>query len=194
MLCLVCRAMGAGSLCRVCRGQMRAAPERFLAGVGAVRSAFVHDTTARTLVHHLKYRGVVAAGAILAEAMAALVPNGATLVPVPRVGWRRLRYGIDPGDELAMFVARLTGQPMIRALRAPPGGKARAGRTHGAAPAFRLATPPPTGPVVLIDDVVTTGTTLQVAGALLPRVAGAVTATGAGAGVLELTSLRSREQ
>ncbi|MGH8911595.1 MAG: ComF family protein [Acidimicrobiia bacterium] len=154
-----------------------------------VRPAFVHDTVARTLVHHLKYRGVVAAGAILAEAMASLVPPGTTIVPVPRVGWRRIRYGIDPGDELASAVAGLTGQPMVRALRAPLSGSARAGRAHGAAPAFRLAEPPPTGLVVLIDDVVTTGTTLEVAAALLPRVVGALTATGAGAGVPEVTSL-----
>lgn len=165
-----------------CRTHLRSAPERFVAGVGVVRSAFLHDTVARTLVHHLKYRGVVAAGRLLAGSMAGLLPEGATLVPVPRVGWRRLRYGIDAGDELARALALLSGQPMVRVLAAPLAGKARAGGAHGAAPAFRLTRPPPAGPVVLIDDVVTTGTTLQVAAALLPRVAGAVTATGAGNG------------
>lgn len=181
--------MGSGSLCGGCRAHLRLAPERFLNGVGVVRPGFVHDTVARNLVHHLKYRGVVAAGAILAETMASLIPPGTTIVAVPRLGWRRLRYGIDPGDELASAVARLTGQTMARVLRAPLSGRARAGRVHGAAPAFRLAGPPPTDPVVLIDDVVTTGTTLEVAAALLPRVVGAVTATGAGVGVPEVTSL-----
>jgi predicted amidophosphoribosyltransferase len=143
-----------------------------------VRPAFVHDGVARILVHHLKYRGVVAAGRFLAQAMAPLVPPETVIVPVPRLRWRLLRYGVDPALELAAGVSRLTGQPLARLLQAPLLGRARAGRAHGTAPAFR---PRPVLPVeiVLIDDVVTSGATLAAAASVLDGVVAAVTATGA---------------
>jgi predicted amidophosphoribosyltransferase len=176
MICLACNSLGPSTLCETCAHLLRPAPEQFIAGVGVVRSAYLHRDPARLLVHHLKYRGVVASGWRLAEAMAALVPGNVALVPVPRVGWRRVRYGIDPAIELATALSRITGSPVRAALSAPLWGKPRAGGTHGFAPRFRLRRPP-TEPVILIDDVITTGTTLAVAARLLPGVVGAVTAT-----------------
>lgn len=141
-----------------------------------VRAGFVHEGVARLLVHHLKYRGVVAAGRILARAMAGLVPAGVELVPVPRVGYRRLRYGVDPAVELAAALASISGCPVGQYLAAPWWGRARAGGAHGFAPRFR-ARGAPRRPVILVDDVVTTGTTLATAAVRLPGVVGAVTAT-----------------
>lgn len=178
MLCLVCRRVGDGRLCRPCRLGLTPAQDRFLPSVGVVRSAFDHAGAARTLVHHLKYRGVVAAAAVLAEAMAPLVPTGSAIVPVPRVRWRLYRYGVDPAVELAVALARLCGQPLARLLVAPVLGRARAGRRHGSAPAFRLRGRP-TGSVTLVDDVVTSGATLAAAASLVGTSVAAVTATAA---------------
>lgn len=180
-------------MCDRCAADLRPAPERYLAGAGVVRPAFVHQGVARILVHHLKYRGVVAAGRFLAYAMAPLVPPDAVIVPVPRLRWRVLRYGVDPALELAVAVSRLTGQPMARLLRAPLMGRARAGRAHGTAPAFRPRAAPSI-PIVLIDDVVTSGATLTAAASVLGGVIAAVTATGAASSVSGVTSLPPARQ
>lgn len=178
MLCLTCQSLNTpGSLCRSCRTLLRPAPERFAAGVGTIRAAYAHEGVARKLVHCLKYRGVVAAGRVLAEAMAEHVPSDVTLVAVPRVAWRRLRYGVDPARELTRFLGHITGLPVADALASPVWGRARAGGRHGVAPQFRRRVDAPHGQVWLVDDVVTTGTTLSVAASALIRVSGAVTAT-----------------
>jgi len=176
VICLTCRRLGEGQLCERCRADLWPAPEQYLPELGVISPAYRHRGTARVLVHHLKYRGVAAAADVLAEEMAGSVRSDVVLVPVPRVGWRRLRYGVDPALELAFSLARLTGGPLVRALWAPPWGRRRAGRSHGFAPTFRLRRPV-ADPVVLVDDVVTTGATLAAAARLFPQVVGAVTAT-----------------
>lgn len=150
-----------------------------MAGVGLVRSAHLHAGPARALVHHLKYRGIAAAAGILADSMVPLVPDGVVLVPVPRVTWRLIRYGVDPARELAAELSRRTGSRLVSPLRPPPWGRPRAGREHGFAPRFRLVRPVSPPLLLLVDDVVTTGTTLAAAADLLPGVVGAVTATAA---------------
>lgn len=184
-----CAGFGGPDLCPRCVGRLRPAPERVVAGSVVVRPALVHAGPARALVHALKYRGVLAAAAALGSAMAPLVPAGAVLVPIPRVGWRLLRHGVDPAVELAAAVARITGQPVARALSAPMWGRSRAGRRHGFAPCFRAVGADTVGPVVLVDDVVTTGTTIEVAAALFPQVMAAVTATASQGSNPKVTSL-----
>jgi predicted amidophosphoribosyltransferase len=131
-------------------------------------------------VHNFKYRGIEPAGRLLAEAMAPLLPEGVALVPLPRVDWRLLRYGIAPAPFLAGCLSRITGLPVIDLLTVPPFAvnQARRSRNQRRAPMFRLRRPPPGMPLILIDDVVTTGGTLQSARqALGGSAAQAVTAT-----------------
>jgi predicted amidophosphoribosyltransferase len=161
--------------------RLRPGGERRLSEGLLVRSAFVHEQTARRLVHALKYRGLVAAAEVLAVAMAPLLdPGTRVLVPVPRTISRRWRYGVDSGLELAEAVGRRTGLPVVRALRAGWWHRARA------APRDAIRGHPRFRPVVfagpgamLIDDVLTTGATLTAARRTLQCCSGALTATAA---------------
>jgi predicted amidophosphoribosyltransferase len=131
---------------------------------------------ARDLVAALKFRGHARAAALMAAALAAgaRAPGcpvdlaGRTLVPVPTHPARRRARGFDQAEELARALARRTALPV-----AP--GLARAGdreeRQLGASGARRRApgrvavawtarTPPPAA-CVLVDDVHTTGATLD---------------------------------
>jgi predicted amidophosphoribosyltransferase len=127
-------------------------------------------------------RGIEGPGLILAQAMADLIPPSATLIPIPRVTWRELRHGIDPAVVLAGQLARLTGGHR-RELLVPPvfgASQAKASRDRRNPPMFRAMDTDP-GPVVLVDDVVTTGgTSLNAWRALGSVPALVVSATSAG--------------
>ena len=179
---MICRACGTGApeaLCGPCVASLQAGVDRRLPSGLLVRSAFLHQGAARALVHHLKYGGPVAACQLLATAMAGLLPPGAaTLVPVPRVLVRTWRYGVDPAGLLAVALSRRTGLPVAGAIWRPWWWAPRAGPAHAVRgqPRFRGRTPLPPGPV-LIDDVLTTGSTLSAAHRAVPRAVAAVTAT-----------------
>jgi predicted amidophosphoribosyltransferase len=161
-LCLSCRRFGGDSVCGQCADALKRAPERLLARNLRTQAAFLHAGPARAIVHNFKYRGIARAGGFLAESMAPLVPENCTLVPLPRVDWRLLRYGVDPAPELARLLGDLTGQPVSQLLAVPvvSPGQARRSRSDRRPPMFMLRKPAP-GPLVLVDDVVTTGKTLE---------------------------------
>ena len=179
MICLACAEPAGGDLCVRCSETLTPAPEQHLGGV-LVRSAHAHEDAARRLVHRLKYGALASAAIPLARGMADRLPTEArSLVPVPRVVVRRWRHGIDPAAELAAALARITGLQVVEALRPAWWVARRAGPAGGrrGLPRFTLKRSPGDG-VVLVDDVVTTGTTLRSAA----RVIGshhAVTATAA---------------
>ena len=122
-------------------------------------AAFEHVGPARILVHHFKYRGLGGYADLAASMLAMRLPS-LPLVPVPRALTRRVRYGIDPARALADRLARHLGVPVLPLLEAPLHKQRRAGGDHSRAVAgFRLLQVP-RGPVLVVDDVVTTGATL----------------------------------
>ena len=180
MLCQACFAIGGGLLCERCRDLMRPAPDRILSGGVRLMAAFEHSGPARALVHQLKYRGLTGYADLVALVLAPSIP-ALPLVPVPRVWTRQLKYGLDPAVVLAERIAKSKGVPVIKSLVAPIHTRRRAGGDHSRPVApFRISRMPVTG-FVLVDDVVTTGKTLEAAIDLFgpERVALAVSANAA---------------
>jgi predicted amidophosphoribosyltransferase len=167
MLCQGCyRITSRAILCDDCRARLRPAPERLLRGGIRVIGAFEHTGPARTLSHHLKYRGIISYAELVATVLAERVPRS-PLVPLPRARSRWAKYGIDPAEVLARSLAKRIGVPVYRLLRAPIHAPRRAGGNHDrpvAHPELRKRT---LEKVLLVDDVMTTGATLEAAVSVL---------------------------
>ncbi len=156
---------GAGDVCGRCRSQ----PFAF----GAARCTFVYDGAAREAIHALKYHGVLAVAEVMAGAMAECLeewaPQAAALVPVPMTGGRRRSRGYNQSEMLARELSRLSGLPvatgvLIRRRGAPPQARAadEAARRANVADAFDVRQRDPlSGPLLLVDDVMTSGATLD---------------------------------
>lgn len=135
----------------------------------------------------LKYQGLVHFARLAADLVAIRLPE-LPLMPIPRAWSRRIKYGVDPALVFARELSKRTDQPVIMGLHPPVHTRRRAGGDHHHRVAPLRVRRLPGGPVVLVDDVVTTGRTiLAAAGALgAERVALAVAANV----VPEVTSLR----
>lgn len=168
--CLCCGRRDDTPVCRQCFRQEASPPPRKLEGGLEVRSAMIHRGAARRLVLRLKYQGCREAAQVLAAIMAPLVPShAAVLVPIPRIHLRRIRFGGDPALLLAQALSRRCGLTVSRALSPQALGSANAGRPRSARMATFHSRRTPSGAVVLVDDVITTGTTLQSAAEALDR-------------------------
>jgi ComF family protein len=163
--------------CALCRGGQR--------GFDAAYCFGSYEGTLRELIHLLKYSGVKTLAKPLGKMMAAALPLDERfdlIAPVP-LHWRRKRQrGFNQSDLLARQLARRAGLPVERLLvRARPtaaqAGLSNSGRRRNVARAFRC--PPRRARLVagkrilLIDDVMTTGSTAAACGLALKR-AGAV--------------------
>lgn len=152
----------------------------------AMRSAFSYGGLARDAVLALKFNGVSALAPSMAAPMARALhewsPPVDIIVPVPLGGLRRRTRGYNQSELLAGEVARACGIPIERkALRrtrrtAPqtrqPDAVSRRENVRGA---FGAGRRPVSGNILLVDDVSTTGATLDAcARALLENGAGRV--------------------
>ena len=161
------------------------------------RSAVWLDPGARDAVHALKYGGLPRIAADLASAMASLdLPGreGAWLVPVPLGAGRRRRRGYNQSERLARALSRRWNRPLVEllvrtretvtqtaltpearlanvagAFETRNGERGTRNRSPGARSAFRVPRSAFERPLVLVDDVFTTGATLAEAARALER-------------------------
>jgi predicted amidophosphoribosyltransferase len=184
VLCQVCHRLGR-RICQDCARELRPARDRLLPGGILLVGAFEHVGPAKSLIHALKYRGVRGYERLVAKVLAPRLPR-LPLVPTPRAMSRRVTYGVDAARVIATAIADELDVPVVDLLRSPVHSRKRAGTDHRQPVARFASGSGPRGPVILVDDVVTTGATLLAGAASLGTVSMAVAANL----VPEVSSLR----
>jgi ComF family protein len=177
LLCDACAEslpVAAGRRCSRCwlpqvRDECRAC-DAFPLVVTALRSAYRYEGPARELVHRFKFGDISSLSEVMAPSMAALLDWPVdVVVPVPLMGSRQRERGYNQAALLAKGVAVRLELPLSPALKRLKSGAPQA-RTASAAErrrlvqgAFAARTPAAVEGrrVLLVDDVATTGATLD---------------------------------
>lgn len=171
--CLCCDARSEGEMlcpdCRTALHAMRLDPEE--GNSGNIHCAYRYDGVAKQLVVSLKDQCVADAAIVLAEGMLDVVrrmqlPAETILTWVTMPNRRRKRRAIDHGYELCKALGDLCGLPVQQLLyrRGSPHtqrGLSRERRLRNLDGTF-VCKEPLKGPVLLVDDVMTTGSTAAV--------------------------------
>jgi len=192
--CVLCGSRGQApnlDLCTGCQASFSAALDPVLVDHGLLRrccAPFAYAAPLDHLVHSLKYRGQLAAGRVLGTLLAnritalGLHRDVDVIVPVPLHPARHAERGFNQSAEIARHLGRRLQLPIDERLagrrRATPPqvGLHLDERRRNLADAF-LAGVATGRRVAIVDDVTTTGTTLQeLARDLLRTGAGAVDA------------------
>ena len=139
------------------------------------RAAVAFDEASRPLVHALKYRDTQEAGLLMARMMARagreLIAGADVIIPVPLYRWRLWKRRFNQSGFLAQQIGRLSGKPYRpgllvrqRATRTQVGLN-QSERRRNVRGAFLV--PPESSAIIagktvlLVDDVRTTGATLD---------------------------------
>lgn len=136
----------------------------------SIRAPFVLEEGARTLVHKLKYAGVSSLGEPMGVLIAEKIEiSGDLVVPIPLHRGRRRSRGYNQAELLSREIALSIGLPFdaaaarrIRATKPLAGNMNREERRAMVAGAFSAVRERVEGRrILLVDDVVTTGATLD---------------------------------
>lgn len=160
MVCQGCFGRGGPVLCLDCRADLRPAPDRILPGGIPAIAAFAHTGVAARLVHSYKYRGLPLLAELAAFCLRPRLVEGSILVPIPRAWSRLLRYGVDPAASLAHILANDGKLRVERVIARPIHNPRRAGGDHERVPRPFALQKPEDRPIILVDDVLTTGRTM----------------------------------
>jgi len=146
----------------------------------SARAVFAYRAPVDRLVQRFKFHGDLAAGRVLAAGLADALRAEAgarpeLLVPVPLHWTRRWQRGFNQAESLARDLGRSLGldwAPLLRrtrrtATQSELPAERRGGNVRGAFRAGRI--PDGLGHVALIDDVMTTGSTLNECARVLKR-------------------------
>jgi len=136
---------------------------------------------AKGLIHNLKFTGAQAAAPIIASYMHEALPylEYVVIVPIPTATIRLRQRGYDHAELLARHLSNISGLPVVKGLarlgQSRQVGTKRSQRHSQLAGAFRPTNNiAPKAHILLVDDVVTTGATLEEAAKTLKQ-AGAKT-------------------
>lgn len=150
-------------------------------GLDRAWSSASHEGVARDLVAALKFRRLLPVADLIADRIQWLAPGtllSGTMVPVPTAPLRSLARGFDPAAEIAAALAQRTGLPLNACLSRRGGGRQvgkRRSERIGHPPVIQARGEVPRS-VLLIDDVLTTGSTLSACARAL-RSSGAIRVT-----------------
>ena len=168
--CSICASPGVAGLCDWCASTRPA--------IDGIRAPYLMDGAVRDLVYGLKYRNLRAAAPDMGRLLSGYLQSNRVpadvLVPVPLHGRRERERGYNQSALLARQLSKISGTPVaakaLHRTRNTPPQVSIAGheeRRHNIEGAFECRSPLGGRRVLLIDDVVTTGSTMSACAAAL---------------------------
>jgi len=172
-VCIMCGAPAEeeGGQCMLCRRRKR---------VFRNTAVFVYDDLVREVIHRFKYKGCPRYASGFAQLAVGHLGESffesiEALVPVPMYPPKRRRRGYNQAEELAAAFSGITGIPVLYDYlkrvkdTKPQAGLTPAERANNLQGAFSLGKPVTFKSFLLIDDIYTTGETLDICANLLRK-------------------------
>lgn len=175
--CAACGAVGREPFCRICFEALEPCDEFELPGIDQSHALFAYGGPVALALHALKYQARPDVGRALAPLLAEAVGQLEVdvVLPIPLSKARLQARGYNQAVELVRGLPAVDYQCLHRTIdTVPQVGLSREARHRNVTDAFSVARGADVGgqAILLVDDVITTGATIQSAAACL-YVAGA---------------------
>lgn len=164
--CFGCREQIGAIACHDCLSQR---------GLASVNAATQYQSVSQQLVGALKFQGNQSAARFMAQSMLPLLPSKGLLVHIPATNQHIRQRGFDQSALVARELARLADWRHAALLRRQGSGHQLGSNRHerlvGLQNALSVAAPRAVRgrSIILIDDVLTTGTSITAAAQVLLR-------------------------